>query len=111
MRKFILLISFLLVFSLAGCSNASKQNTTAEKNSTKSSSAGNTSATKSDGAANSSSSSDSKTQSSSAAIKPGTLPQLSSTQKSEVNDKLSTTINDIQNSLNSLDDVNDININ
>jgi hypothetical protein len=44
-------------------------------------------------------------------IKPGTVPQLSGIQKSQINDKLNTVISDINSSLNSLDDVMDINLN
>jgi PBP1b-binding outer membrane lipoprotein LpoB len=43
-------------------------------------------------------------------VKPGTQPPLTSSQKSQVNDKISSAINNIDSSLNSLEDAKDINL-
>ena len=43
-------------------------------------------------------------------LKPGTVKQLTPTQKSQVNNKLNSVITNIDNSLNSLDDIKDIDL-
>ena len=44
-------------------------------------------------------------------VKPVTVPQLSQTQKSQIDDKFNTVLNNINSSLDSLDEVKDINLN
>lgn len=43
-------------------------------------------------------------------IKPGTLPPLTSSQKSQINDKINSALNSIDSSLNSLEDAKDIDL-
>ena len=43
-------------------------------------------------------------------IKPGTLPPLTSSQKSQINDKINSALNSIDSSLNSLEDAIDIDL-
>lgn len=45
------------------------------------------------------------------AVKPGTLPQLSEKQKSEVDSKIKPTVNDLKNTLKSIQDAQDIDLN
>jgi PBP1b-binding outer membrane lipoprotein LpoB len=44
-------------------------------------------------------------------LKPGTVPQLNQSQKSQIDDKLNSVISNINSSLNSLDEVKDIDLN
>ncbi|WP_238884636.1 hypothetical protein [Clostridium sp. YIM B02551] len=100
MKKVLLLIIIISSLVLAGCGN--KNNVTS--NGTDGNSA---SVTTSAGEATDKSAS---TNGNVKTVKPGTVKELTPAQKAKVNNKLDSAISNIKESLNSLDDVKDINL-
>jgi hypothetical protein len=100
MKKVLLLVVIVSSLILAGCGN--KNNVTSSKADSNKSSV-TTSTGEATGEAGNTKE-DVKT------IKPGTVKKLTPAQKAEVNNKLDSAITNIKESLNSLDDVKDINL-
>ena len=94
MKKVLLLFVIVSSFVLAGCGN--KNNVTSSETDGNKASITNSTGT--------------STKDNIKTVKPGTVKELTPTQKSEVNNKLDSAISNIKESLNSLDDVKDINL-
>jgi PBP1b-binding outer membrane lipoprotein LpoB len=112
MKSKIVAMLIICVFVLAGCqgksnspastSVATPNNATVNQSQTTPSASNNAKVTSSDQRDD--------TQYNFKPVKPGTVPQLSQALKTEVNTKMSSVINDINSSLQSLDDVKDIDL-
>ncbi|MDD7792741.1 hypothetical protein [Clostridium sp. 'White wine YQ'] len=95
MKKVLLIVVIFSSLVLAGCGN--KNNVTSSE-------------TDGNNKASVTNSTSTSTKDNIKTVKPGTVKELTPTQKAEVNNKLDSAISNIKDSLNSLDDVKDINL-
>lgn len=104
MKRLISVVLLIAIFMFAGCT---KKSTDTESIGGVKDSA--VTADKTSGAANSNTPA-AQSQSGSSTLKPGTMPQLSDKQKRDVNSEINSALNNLDNTLKSLQDPQDINL-